>query len=282
MNILPIHRLLASVLTAILIAVTLMRVTTPEACAYPPAPHHTLYGMVRDEFGNPLRGNVEIILETSAGTQVKGHVATDLEPGVNYQVKVAMDAGLTSDAYKPTALRPTVPFKLRVRVGDVTYLPIQMTGNYRNLGLAGQRTRIDLTLGEDLDGDGLPDAWERLINPDITKVNPGDDSDRDGLTNLQEYVAGTYAFDPEHGFALNIVGVSGNAPLLEFTAIRNRTYTIQGSSDLKQWTTVSFRVLAEGTNALQRYGATDVRLLRAEVPPVADGAAPRFFRLVVE
>ena len=29
------------------------------------------------------------------------------------------------------------------------------------LGKPSETTRLDLTLGEDSDGDGLPDAWER-------------------------------------------------------------------------------------------------------------------------
>jgi len=51
----------------------------------------------------------------------------------------------------------------------------------------------------DQDGDGLPDEWEQIIvdeDPDdyinnLWDVVPGDDYDGDGLTNLQEYDAGT-------------------------------------------------------------------------------------------
>ena len=92
-----------------------------------------------------------------------------------------MAAGLTADAYKPTALSPLVPFKIYVRIGQVNYLPIQMKGNYAELGQPSGRTRLDLTLGEDLDGDGLPDAWERailaLLGPGkgLGDVNPNDD-----------------------------------------------------------------------------------------------------------
>ena len=38
-----------------------------------------------------------------------------------------------------------------------------MRGDYSALGRPGESTRIDLTLGEDRDGDGLPDAWERTL-----------------------------------------------------------------------------------------------------------------------
>ena len=252
--------------------------------AYPPAPHHLFYGMVRDEFGSPIAAGAEVILETLSGVQIKTTVIPNLEPGVNYRLAVPMDAGITSDLYKPTALRPTVPFLIRVRIGKVNYLPIEMIGDMSRMGQPGQRTLLNLTLGEDTDGDGLPDAWERLINPDLSKVRPGDDSDRDGMTNLQEYLAGTYAFDPKDGFTLNIVRVNNGAPVLEFTAIRGRTYTLQGSPDLKAWTTQSFRIPAEGADAPTRasYPAADVRKIQIESTPADGQPVPRFFRLMTQ
>lgn len=251
--------------------------------AYPPAPHHLFYGMVRDEYGTPLNSGAEIILETSSGVQIKTRVISGLEPGVNYKLEVPMDAGIASDLYKPTALRPTVPFRIQVKLGEVTYLPIEMTGDFAQLGLPGQRTLLNLTLGEDSNGDGLPDAWQRMINSDITKVRPGDDADGDGLTNLQEYLAGTYAFDPKDGFTLKIARFNGDAPVLEFLAIRGRTYTLQGSADLKTWTTLSFRLTAEaGAAARPNYQATDVRPLQVEASTDASQPAPRFFRLMVQ
>ena len=252
--------------------------------AYPPAPHHLFYGMVRDEFGSPIAAGAEVILETLGGVQIKTTVIPNLEPGVNYRLAVPMDAGITADLYKPTALRPTVPFLVRVRIGTVNYLPIEMIGDMSRMGQPGQRTLLNLTLGEDTDGDGLPDAWERLINADLTKVKAGDDTDRDGLTNLQEYLAGTYAFDPKDGFTLNIVRMNGGRPVLEFTAIRGRTYTLQGSPDLKTWTTQSFRIPAEGADVPTRgsYAAADVRKLQVESIAAEGQPVPRFFRLMTQ
>lgn len=252
--------------------------------AFPPAPHHTIYGLVRDEWGNPLTGSATITLETSAGVQVKTRLAPGLEPGVNYELKVPMDAGIATDLYKATALKPAAAFKVSVRIGSTTYLPIEMIGDFKSLGQPARRTRLDLTLGEDLDGDGLPDAWERTINADITKVNPGDDADGDGLSNQAEYVAGTYAFDPENGFSLSIVGVTDGRPQMEFTAIRGRTYTILSSGDLQNWTTVQFRVPAEGAapSLRQNYQSADVRLLRVEVETGTGGPPTGFFKLMIQ
>jgi hypothetical protein len=44
----------------------------------------------------------------------------------------------------------------------------------------------------DADGDGLPDAWELIHTtpPSTTALNPGDDLEPDGVTNLAEFTAG--------------------------------------------------------------------------------------------
>lgn len=251
--------------------------------AYPPAPHHLFYGMVRDEFGSPIAAGAEVILETLAGVQIKTTVIPNLEPGVNYRLAVPMDAGVTSDLYKPTALRPTVPFLIRVRIGTVNYLPIEMIGDMSRMGQPGQRTLLNLTLGEDTDGDGLPDAWERLINPDLTKVCPGDDSDKDGLTNLQEYLTGTYAFDPKDGFTLKIARMNGSAPVLAFTAITGRTYTLLGAPDLKSgWTQLEFKESAAAAGAtMASYAAANVRLMEIEHRQPTNAPAIRFFKLML-
>ncbi len=260
--------------------------------AYPPAPHHIIYGSVRDEMGDPIVvTNAEVILETLAGVQLKTQVCPNLAPGINYRLQVPMDAGLTADAYRPTALRPTVPFRMKVLIGQVSYLPMQMSGGYTNLGQPAQTTHLDLTLGEDLDGDGLPDAWERMLMAalggglTLQDIRPGDDADGDGLSNLQEYLAGTYAFDPSDGFELNIVGHNGANAVLEFMAIRGHSYTLQGSADLRTWMPIQFHIPGDAPDAPGRdcYQATDVRVLRVEaLPPEGLPAANLFFKAQVQ
>jgi len=59
--------------------------------------------------------------------------------------------------------------------------------------------QLDTWITEDADQDGIPDYWEQLIyNHDTqdaltshTDVLPGDDYDGDGLTNIEEFLAGT-------------------------------------------------------------------------------------------
>lgn len=258
--------------------------------AFPPAPHHVIYGLVRDELGQPLNVSAAtIIFETLAGVQIRSDIFPSVENGINYRLTVPMDAGLTAGIYKPTALSPTVPFRVKVQIGTATYVPIEMTGNFASLGQPAKKTRIDLTLGEDKDGDGIPDAWERMMisrlggGLTLADIRGADDLDHDGLSNYAEYIAGTYAFDPVDGFRLEIVGLNKGAPLLDFLAIRGRTYAVYGSSDLKTWTPVGFRIPAEGPipAVRQNYQATDVRNLRVEVVP-PEGANPNFFKVQVQ
>jgi hypothetical protein len=254
--------------------------------AYPPALPHTFYGMVRDELGNPLPPGALITLEAASGVKVYGVVSGLLEPGVNYRLQAPLDAGLISSAYKPTALNPAAPFKIKIKIGSVTYLPIEMSHDFAHMGEPGKTTRLNLTLGEDSNNDGLPDAWQRRINPNISQVAPGDDADHDGLTNMQEYLAGTYAYDSTSGFSLGIVGFSNNAPILAFTAITGRTYTILGSSDLNSeaWAPVQFRMTTQSANAapLDLYLAPEVSILRVEVITQSGQTVPTFFKLMLK
>ena len=69
----------------------------------------------------------------------------------------------------------------------------------------------------------------------LQDINADDDSDGDGISNLDEYLAGTYAFDPADGFTLQLVGIDSGTTVLEFLTLRGRTYSIYGSSNLKNW-----------------------------------------------
>jgi hypothetical protein len=85
--------------------------------------------------------------------------------------------------------------------------------------------------GVDSNADGLPDAWERLYFGTIS-VNPAADADGDGLSNRQEYLAGT---NPTNSLDnLRITGFGGGGPgnvSLTWSSVPTRHYFIQKTAN---------------------------------------------------
>ncbi|MEI8041721.1 MAG: hypothetical protein WCL11_09950, partial [Verrucomicrobiota bacterium] len=74
-------------------------------------------------------------------------------------------------------------------------------------------------------------------------------------------------------------------PLMDFTAIRGRTYTILGSTNTTSWSPVSFRLPLEVANGtvMDSYYANGVHRVRAEViDPATASAKMRVFKLRVQ
>jgi hypothetical protein len=270
-----------------LLAMIVFALIWPSAMdAFPPAPHHAFHGMLRDEHGRPITSDdVKIFFETDNGAVISAEAGEVFEPGINYRIKVPMDSGATPELYQPFAMKVQMPYKIHVKIGIRTYLPIEMLGSIRTIGQPGGISQLDLTLGEDADGDGLPDAWERALlgqGRTLADIKPGDDSDGDGLSNMDEYISGNYAFDKEDGLRLDIIETGVVGVKLEFLAITGRTYTLQQSNDLRQWRQVDFTTqdLPETTRA--SFLAEQVTKMNVTVPPSGNSSNAKFFKLMVQ
>lgn len=93
--------------------------------------------------------------------------------------------------------------------------------------------------GMDEDGDGLDDAWEQVLvdadpNDDvhsIQDIHPGDDFDGDGLSNRNEYIAGTSAADGDSVFVVQSTA-GASAWTVSWPSAPGRTYTVLRTDSL--------------------------------------------------
>ncbi|MCI0747736.1 MAG: hypothetical protein L0Y58_20205 [Verrucomicrobia subdivision 3 bacterium] len=98
----------------------------------------------------------------------------------------------------------------------------------------GRTERIDLVLGTlpvDTDGDGLADDWEQLHFGSLA-ANPNDDPDLDGMSNFQEYRAGTDPKNASSRFALIEIYPLPQGMYLRWASQPNRRYKVRRASSL--------------------------------------------------
>jgi hypothetical protein len=131
----------------------------------------------------------------------------------------------------------------------VTYRVIVTNAALPTLEVAAS---FKLTVLSDGDGDGMPDQWENSygLNP-ASDLDRNLDGDEDGLTNWEEYIAGT---DPTSTMSyLRLEGMSTNPTTLEFYAVANKTYTVQYRDSLTEgaWSKLA-DVLAMPTERLEQ------------------------------
>jgi hypothetical protein len=261
--------------------------------AYPAGPYNLLYGTVRDQYGTPISlAGAQVMLQTAAGTQFAAPIIPGIAgvPGVNYMMKVPLDSGVTPDLYQPGVLVPAAAYKLLVVIGTVTNLPIEMGTNYLSLGKWAKTARVDLTLGVDSNGDGLPDAWEYALlsmlgtNIPLSSLTANTILTPDGLTLKQEFLLGTALFDPGDPLYITFVGFTGPSPILQFPVVTGRSYTVLASPDLQSWSPVNFNLATEGLAAPTRsfYFAPGVATIQVYLAPPPPGTTQQFYRILVQ
>jgi hypothetical protein len=100
---------------------------------------------------------------------------------------------------------------------------------------------------------------------------------------MESYVAGTYAWDPQDGFMLEIREVADAGVTLEFIGLRGRSYTIVGTDDMKTWIPVRFRIAGAAVSSeVPFFQPASLQRVGAVVSGVSEGAPPRFFKLLVQ
>ncbi len=259
----------------------------PAARAFPPAPDGVIYGMVKDQYGTPLMNTADtVILRTPSGAQVAAPIQPGLAIGVNYILHVPMDSGSILGPYVANALMAATPYQMYVSAGSTTNLPIEMVGISPLLGKPAQLTVQNLTLGVDANGDGIPDAWEarflQEIGANVVNINTNADYAHDGRTLLQEYLLGNYPYNPGNNFSVKIVSQNAGSAVLAFTTMTGRSYTALGSTDLNNWTPLSFTVPAAGPAVMSTYYSPSIQPMQIQTVQPTNAPQMQFFRLQLQ
>jgi hypothetical protein len=268
----------------------LLLLAAPSSQAFPPAPYYTLFGVVRDQVGQTVTAEGAEVILLKGGVEVGRTPISSALIDQNYELQMRLDQNRSGTTfYTDKAVAAGGLFSLVVSMNGALFYPIEVAGNL-TAGKGGERVKLDLTLGEDKDKDGLPDVWEAWqlyqagLSPDengnwnLSLIDRNGDFDQDGQSNQLEYLAGTFAGDATETFGLTIKEKLAQSVRFEFYAITGKIYTIESTLDLKTWTRVPFAVGAPGTgnNAHQ---ATDVGVVSAFTAPRASAA--EFYRLSV-
>lgn len=134
-----------------------------------------------------------------------------------------------------------------------------------------QSRQVRLYVLPDTDDDRLPDSWE--IANGLNANDPADaavDTDGDGLSNRQEYLAGTDPRNANSYLRVDIVRVNVNTPaaLLSFNAASNKTYSVLYKDELS---------VLEWSKLLDVYNDVSNRVMQITDP--SPNADRRFYRL---
>lgn len=264
------------------------------AFAYPPAPGMVVYGMVRDGYGWSLQDQQASLVFSSGEKELK-RVVLQNRSGTNatenYRTQLPLDMEGGTDAYRAAILSKTLPFQVHVLVGDKKYLPIEMLVGVQFPHTPSAFIRLDFTLGQDSDSDGLPDEWEYWqlqasgISPGNPKYNLNQldatgDADQDGISNADEYRSGTFAYIITDKLDAWPIGVGKDGWVeLEFETVVDKIYLFEVSKDLKTWEPLSIGLWGDRENRQVSLRAASTGRVRAVVPP-PDGKN-RYYRVTV-
>ena len=211
------------------------------------------YGLIRDEYGAPVTKASQVGLALVKNADRAGRVYATCAvgdsgiPGMNYRLSLEIDS---LGPRRPQAvLAGTEMFVKGTRGSVVEALSPIATFT---TPAQGAKQRLDFSFGRDADGDGLPDDWEEWVldlagrdssAAGLAAFKPGDDADGDGMSNRQEYLAGTDPFlatDLLKIESFEVVPGTGRAKLTFLTAV-DRTYRVLMTESLSQidWTPVA-------------------------------------------
>ena len=213
------------------------------------------YGQARDGYGLPYRTNADVVLLRGTQEVARQRIQGSLTPGVNFALYLHLDDGRTTNNYSARAVRSgeAVSIVVQDQAGQHT---IMEKRSVPNVSQPGDLILINATASEDADNDGLPDTWERELVEwsggalaSIWDVRGGDDFDGDGMSNLEEYRAGTFAFlDYDYFFIEKSFRTANHRVGLSFLSVPGKCYSAAYATNLTQavWTPCPFALSDTG------------------------------------
>jgi Bacterial TSP3 repeat len=139
------------------------------------------------------------------------------------------------------SLSDSTPNRPRFDLATGIFSGYAWSGNIGWINLGTSRLKTDLVQRPDTDGDGIGDAWELAYTGTLTTLAPNADSDGDGRSNLQEYLADTNPLLADAAPSLRILSTARDASgdttsHLQFDARATRSYVLQESTELASGT----------------------------------------------
>ena len=257
-------------------------------CAYPPAPAAQYFGEVRDGFGNQVSSkDAWVLFKFEDRVIARVELRSGFRPRENYRALLPIDTS-TDNPYNAAAVPTGVTLTLEVEVAGIHYPAYGITPESALKPQASVAQRLDFTIGEDTDGDRIPDLWE-LWQLERDGIFEGDeryslesigqgDHDNDGLSDYQEYVAGVFAFLFVETLDMKAKGISADGWLsFELVQAEGQAYQMEVTSDLANWSTVRVSLDGQLEQLTQNWTAEDTSIRDIEVQ--VNRAGPLFFRV---
>lgn len=201
-----------------------------------PLPSLTFYGLFTDEYGWPYSSDDTVEIDVDGVRIVSQKLGTANGRDYNYIVRVPYDSGGRRGDYNHDVVAPGE--RLTIRLLDRSTGTTVVSTNFICNLTAGSVVRLDLSSGTDSLQDGLPDSlrewiWDSLGDGSLfepTRVRGTADSDGDGVSNLDEYRAGTDPANAEDLLNLEISRVEGvEAVQVKFFTVPGKTYRLQNA-----------------------------------------------------
>ena len=142
-------------------------------------------------------------------------------------------------------------------------------------GKVATNGRLNLQRIVDTDSNALPDWWEKTYFNQLTGIDPNGDPDRDGQTNLREYLSGTIPGDPLSALRVSSFAKAGagGASIVTWSSVPGKTYQVFRADVLTGiW-------LADLPNSLITAAAGQTALSYTDT--TTNGASQRFYRIEV-